>query len=113
MPTLPAMLRLVRRRAVFSRRFLAAGAAALIFALSVIAASPALHAWLHGQATLPTDDNCAVVLFAGGVLVPLAAMAIAPPAMVWREMGHAATGEIFLVSPRYLRQPERGPPQLG
>ena len=110
-PTLPAiMLRPLRRRADLLRRFLAAGAAGLVFALGVFTASPKLHAWLHGQATLPANDSCAVVLFAAGVAVPLVAIAIAPPAMVWREMVRPAAFEIFLASPRYLRQPERGPP---
>ena len=107
------MFRPLRRRADSFRRFLAAGAAALVFALGVLAASPTLHDWLHGHDGKATDDGCAVVLFASGVSVPLGAIAVALPAMVWRETERATEPGIFLVSPRYLRQPERGPPLLG
>ena len=106
------MLRAFRRRADFFRRFLAGGAAALVFALGVFGASPVLHDWLHGQNT-PADDGCAVVLFAAGVSVPLGAIAVTPPAAMWREFARPVAREIFLASPRYLRQPERGPPVLG
>ena len=107
------MRRAFRRRADFFRRFLAAGAAALVFALGVFAASPVLHDWLHVQHSTPVDDGCAVVLFATGVSVPLGAIAIAPPAAEWCEFTRPVSREIFLASPRYLRQPERGPPVLG
>jgi len=68
-------------------RVTAAFAAALIMALSVFAASPALHSWLHGDTAVngahsegqgsgphdragsdSADDGCAVSLFAQGVL---------------------------------------------
>jgi hypothetical protein len=107
-----AMVRAFRRQADFFRRFLAAGAAALVFALGLFAVSPVLHDWLHGHDT-PADDGCAVVLFAAGVSVPLGAIAITPPAAMWREAARPIAREIFLASPRYLRQPERGPPVLG
>ena len=96
--------------AEYFRRFMAAGGAALVFALGVFAASPELHSRLHVHDGVPADDGCAVVLFANGVSAPLAAIAIAPPPVEWREQPRAQTAEIFLASPRYLRQPERGPP---
>lgn len=92
------------------RYFFAAGAAALIFSLGLFAASPSLHKQLHHGADAPADDDCAVVLFAGGVSVPMAAVAPTPPAADWREKPRAVTVEIVLASPRYLLQPERGPP---
>ncbi len=105
---------MLRRHADLFRRFLATGAAALVFALGLLAASPALHEWVHGQVAAPVDDDgCAVVLFAGGVAMPLVAVAVAPPSSIWREFTRPVGREIFLASPRYLRQPERGPPQLG
>jgi hypothetical protein len=107
------MLRSLRRRADLFRRILAGGAAALVFALGVFAASPALHDWLHGADATPADDGCAVVLFASGVSVPLGAIAVAPPVERGRETRCFVPQEILLASPRYLRQPERGPPQLG
>lgn len=104
------MLRHLRRRADFFRRFLAGASAALVFALGVFAASPVLHNWLHDVDATQVDDGCAVVLFASGVSVPLGAISIAPPAAEWREFIRPTAPEVFLVSPRYLRQPERGPP---
>lgn len=96
----------------------AAAAAALVLALSVFAASPAAHAWLHvgtddacHHGPAPEDDaGCAVVLFAAGVTTPVQANVVAAPA-VWREARSVVTEDrLRLVSPRYLRHPERGPP---
>ncbi len=107
------MFRLFCYRAVGFRRFLAAGGVGLIFALGVFAASPALHVWLHGHATPAADDDCVVVLFASGVSMPLAAIAFAPPATAWGEIVRLAKSKIFITSPRYLHQPERGPPTVS
>ncbi len=96
--------------AEFLRRLGAAGGAALVLALAVFAASPELHAWLHTTGGAPGDDGCAVVLFAHGVSAPLGVVAAAPPASAWREQPRVVPGGVFLASPRYLRQPERGPP---
>ena len=90
-------------------RFGAAAAAALVFALGLLAASPELHSLLHDT---DSDDGCAVVLFANGVSTPLGAIALEPPAPEWREQPRAIAPEIFLTAPRYLRQPERGPPAV-
>jgi hypothetical protein len=101
------------RRVDCLRRLLAAGCAALIFALGLFAASPALHGQLHHDTTASTDDGCAIVLFAGGVSVPLAAIAVTPPSAEWCEPVYFGSTEICLDSPRYLLQPGRGPPVLG
>jgi len=103
------MFRPFRRRADVCRRFLAAGIALLVFALGVFAASPALHDWLHSRTGTATDDGCAIVLFAGGVSVPLAVTAL-PPSVEWSGQSYGRSKEIFLDSPRYLLQPGRGPP---
>lgn len=92
------------------RRALAAGGAALIFALGLFAASPILHQHLHHGADSAPDDGCAIVLFAAGVSVPLAVTAPRPPPEVGQERRSAVTIEVLLDSPRYLLQPERGPP---
>lgn len=92
------------------RRWIAAGCSALVLALTVFAASPSLHNWLHNHDGIAGDDACPVVLFASGVSLPLGAIIVTPPAAEWRETPHASTAEVFLVTPRYLRQPERGPP---
>jgi hypothetical protein len=92
------------------RRVVATGCAAVIFALGLFAASPSLHEQLHHKGDTSSDDGCAVVLFAGGVSMPLAVMAPPPPSAEWSEQTYAVSTEIFLDSPRYLLQPERGPP---
>ena len=96
------------------RRLLAVGAAALVLFLGVLAASPSLHASLHGDhGDNPEADGCAVVLFAGGVTMLPAAIAVPLPSVATCADVRAIAAEIFLVTPRYLRQPERGPPSLG
>ena len=92
------------------RRVLAAGSAALIFALGLFAASPVLHGQLHHLSDSTLDDGCAIMLFANGVSMPLAATAPPPPSADWREGRPVSSTEILLDSPRYLLQPERGPP---
>ena len=92
------------------RRMLATGCAALVFTLGLFAASPLLHARLHAASDSTSDDGCTVVLFANGVSLPVAAIDLRPPSLEWRDSPHARSMEIFLDSPRYLLQPERGPP---
>jgi hypothetical protein len=96
------------------RRMLAAGSAALVLALTIFAASPVAHDWLHLDAdgAAQADDGCAVELFAAGVSLPLAPISVPLPGETPRAISPAAATEIFLVCPRYLRQPERGPPGL-
>ena len=95
------------------RRVCAAGGAALVLALTIFAASPVAHDWLHSNATAEAEAGCAVVLFAGGVSLPLAAPVVVAPIATAREVIFASARSVFLVTPRYLRQPERGPPSLG
>ena len=96
--------------AEFLRRLLAAGSAALVLALVVFAASPQLHDWLHENDATAGDDGCAVMLFASGVSLPLGTIALAVPSFDAREQAPVAVAEIFVASPRYRFQPERGPP---
>ena len=86
------------------------GCAALIFALGIFAASPVLHGQLHAGNHDSSDDSCAVVLFANGVSLALPVAALPPPSADWQELATIPSREIFLDSPRYLLQPERGPP---
>lgn len=91
------------------RRVLAGAAVAVVFALTVFAASPALHAWLHHDAT-PQADDCAVVLFASGVTLAVGAAVVLAPRVAWREFVPVAVAGLHLVAPRHLRPPECGPP---
>ena len=91
-------------------RAMAAGCAALVFALGLLAASPHFHEQLHHHSDPSLDDGCAIVLFANGVAVPVSVTALPPTATGWLESPRANSTEILLDSPRYLFQPERGPP---
>jgi hypothetical protein len=82
----------------------------MVFALTVFGASPALHDWLHFQGSPAGDDACAVMLFASGVPLASGTPNLLPPSAAWREPSRVEVADFFLVSPRYLRQPERGPP---
>jgi hypothetical protein len=103
-----------RRRHSFqadlSRQILAMGCAVLIFALGLFAASPVLHSQLHAGGHATFDDGCAVTLFANGVSVALPLQALPPPSDQWGELPDAVSLDVILDSPRYLLQPERGPP---
>lgn len=94
----------------FLRRLIAAGAAAVVLALAVLASSAELHGRLHAADQPCGEDGCAVVLFAGGVSLPLEPVAARPPCGAGDLQPAARRAEIFLPKPRYLRQPERGPP---
>ena len=94
------------------RRVLAGGCAGLVLALTVFAASPVAHNWLHDADHENGDsgDTCAVVMFAGGVSQPVGPFALTPPTTLAASVSLVTAADVFLVSPRYLRQPERGPP---
>jgi amino acid permease len=90
------------------RGWLSALLAALVFGLTVSAASPSAHRWLHDEAA-DSDDACAVVLFAFGAPLAMATIAVVVR-MRQAEVSHAFAVALSLVPPRYLRLPERGPP---
>src|SRR4051812_34859126 len=87
------------------RRVLAAGAAGLIFALGLFAASPVLHKHLHSGDSA-YEEGCPIVLFANGVSLAVAVTAPLPPPAHPVDAARPVATEIFLDSPRYLLQPE-------
>ena len=108
------------------RRLGAAAAAALVLVLTVLAASPAAHAWLHaapegcaGHTHVPApeehdaDQGCAVVLMMSGVELPLEPLSPLPPRLIAGSDLRVTAAAPDLRHPRYLRQPERGPPGLS
>lgn len=97
------------------RRIVAAIGAALVLALTIFAASPTAHDLLHDHAHghnhgVGGGEGCAVTMFADGVSMPVGPVSLAPPRLLPHGVTPATAAEIFLVSPRYLRHPERGPP---
>jgi hypothetical protein len=97
------------------QRLLAAGCSALALLLALAAFSPALHAIFHatGEARASEIDDCAVVLFSGGTSCPVTDITVARSATALCADRLPGRCELLLVPPRYLRQPERGPPLAG
>lgn len=91
-------------------RLIAAGGAVLVLALTVFAASPALHEHLHDATHTHHDESCPIVLFASSADAPAAPLAAPVPVPTTHSLASPVAREIFLSPPRYLRQPERGPP---
>ncbi len=94
----------------FLRRLVAAGGAVLVLALTVFAASPALHEHLHAATHTEHNESCPIVLFASSADAPPAPVAAPAPRPTAHSLAPTVVHEIFLSPPRYLRQPERGPP---
>ena len=82
----------------------------LVLALTIFAASPTLHEQLHDRTHTHHDESCAVVLFAGSADAPASPLAASAPLPIEHTLVPTLAREIFLSLPRYLRQPERGPP---
>lgn len=94
------------------RRLLAGSGVAVMLALTVFAASPTLHNWLHGEGDCGGSDACPVALLGQGLSLSAGITALPPVAHEWAAAVVPLVEEISLVSPRYLRQPERGPPAV-
>ena len=93
------------------RRLVAVLSAALLLLLSVSAVSPALHDHLHDHETDHTSPShvCAVALFATGLVLAVATIAVAPRSTPFALLPTAAPSVCF-AAPRHLHPPERGPP---
>jgi hypothetical protein len=99
----PSLLRLFHR-------LVALGGVALVVALGVFSASPMLHEKLHADSLSHGEDHCAVALFSSGVSLGAPVVASAPCAQEFTPVSIRPAVQVGWVSPRYLRQPERGPP---
>jgi len=105
----------------------AAFAAALVLALTITAASPQLHDWLHGHATVAAkagaagtlhtiqqadldDSGCVVAMFANGVV--LGALGLAAISTLWLFVRFIPRVEPAACrqTPRYWLPPLCGPP---
>ncbi len=112
------------RRPTLLARFTAWLAVGLVLALTVLAASPELHERLHGHEAAPaaahhggssaqaddSDDGCVVTLFAQGVVLALAILALAFTGLTLRLPDFADFDRAIPESPRYLHLPTQAPP---
>jgi hypothetical protein len=92
------------------RRITAVVALAMMLTLTAASGSPVVHDWLHSHSSDDTNHQCAVVLFSTGLTLALDAIEITPREWASERQPVATFQRIWLISPRYLRQPERGPP---
>ena len=96
-----------RRR--FLHRLLAAGGVALVVMLSVLAASPTLHAWLHKNAG-QADHECAITLYQQGMAAAEVGVILAAVALVVLARIATAPAELHLAPLRYWLPPGHAPP---
>jgi hypothetical protein len=93
-------------------RLLAGGCAALVVLLAVLAASPALHEWLHHDAGA-ADHECAVTLFQHGADAAVAAIALAATAWTVIALVVATPTGPDLDRSHYWLPPGNAPPALN
>jgi hypothetical protein len=121
-------------------RGIAVLAAGLVMLLAVSSVSPELHAWLHDeksphtghecphhpsghQAATPVSDaagtdgdarqhECAVTLFAHGVVHHAAALLTQPCEGILRAVNYRAFERLALAQPRFLHLPPQAPPAV-
>ena len=92
------------------RRLVAIGSVALVLMMGASVVLPALHHWLHGDAGEETSDQCAVEMFGMGITTASSSLALERQTITWPAPVQPAQEALFLATPRFLRQPERGPP---
>ena len=92
------------------RRLLAAGAAALVLTLIVLAASPEAHEHVHHDCHHDEEHTCAVVLFAQGLWTSLDIVAATTPEIAWAQLIPLSRPELRLAAPPHRLPPQCGPP---
>ena len=99
-------------------------AAILVLVLTVLAASPELHQRIHGHdpADAPRhsgpkasqgqddEDGCVVTLFAQGVVLPIALLALVFAGRILRLFDLRGNDQAAAVAPRFLLLPSQAPP---
>lgn len=95
---------------------MAGAAAAIVLLLAVMAASPAVHAWVHGQSAVPTlagqaDDDCVITQFSHGLVAATAALVLV--ALLGLISGLVRSCAVVAVPlPRFWLPPLCGPPTV-
>ena len=95
---------------------------ALVLLLNVLAASPELHAWVHGRHEAAqhsahddapvgnADHACAVTLFASGVSLLLAFFLVLLARVLIRNQALLASNWLIVTRPHYWLVPSHAPP---
>jgi hypothetical protein len=121
------MHRQIRNRPSLPARLTAALSVALVLVLMVLSSSPELHERLHGHhpgaaaaehhggipahgTAADNDDGCIVTLFAQGVVLALALVALAFTGQKLRAERFAVFDRVIPEAPRYLHLPTQAPP---
>jgi hypothetical protein len=118
------MLRHIHSQPSLIARATASLAIGLVLTLAVLSASPELHERLHGHHAAATgaphregalsadesDDGCIVTLFAQGVVLALAIVALAFTGQMLRPGDFAQFDRVIPEAPRYLHLPTQAPP---
>jgi hypothetical protein len=121
------MLRQIRNRPSLLSRLTAALAIGLVLILTVLASSPELHERVHGHhadaagalhrdgipadgAKADGDEGCVVTLFAQGVVLALALVALAFTGEVMRDGQFADFDRVIPGAARFLHLPPQAPP---
>jgi hypothetical protein len=100
----------IRQRAHlgWAHRLLAAGAAALVLLLAILAVNPSLHARLHADAG-QADHECVITLFQQGVIPETAALVLVVAPLI-PVVFAAARPSLCLAPARCRLPPGRAPP---
>jgi len=93
-------------------RLLAGGCVALVVLLAVLAASPALHEWLHHDAG-DADHECAVTLFQHGADMVAATIAVVEAVWIFVASAAIKPGVPDLGRGRYWLPQGNAPPALN
>ena len=94
---------------LFLRRLLAVGGVALVLLLTVLAASPELHAWLHGNAG-DADHECVITLYQHGMVSAAPEVALVLAALILLARVAAELAALYLALPGYWLPPTLAPP---
>lgn len=111
-------------RIPLATRAVASFSAMLVLVLTVLAASPELHERIHGDSHADAarhpgskagqqhadEDGCIVTLFAQGVVLPIALLALVFAGRILRLFDLRGNDRAAAVAPRFLLLPSQAPP---
>ena len=98
------------RAVEFVRRLGGAAGVGLVLFLSVLASSPELHHWIHGDDAGGSEDGCAVVQFSGGVSVATDTAIVQQGPALRPVALRPASADVVLAAPAHRLPPGQAPP---